>query len=113
MDWRWCSPAWPTTSRCRPASCSPAAAARLPELAPALVSPAWLRRLPFEGIPSVGFLPPREVRGATDRTQRLLGPQDVPILALARLAAVADHPETLQDKLLKKVIGEHTVPLRR
>lgn len=86
---------------------------QLPELAAGLVSPAWLKRLPFAGIPNVGFLPPREVRGAVDRTQRLLGPQDAPMLALARLAAVADHPETLQDKLLKKVIGEHTVPLKR
>jgi cell division protein FtsA len=86
---------------------------QLPELAPALSSPTWVRRLPFDGLPDVGVLPAREVRGVVDRTQRLIGPQDVPLLGLARLAAWADHPETLQDRLLKKVISGHAVPFGR
>jgi cell division protein FtsA len=86
---------------------------QLPELAQALNAPAWLRLLPFDSLPRVTALPLREVRNLADRSQRLLGPHDLPLMALARLAAVADHPETLQDRLLKKVIGDSTVPFRR
>ncbi len=86
---------------------------QLPEIAPALTASAWLHRLPFDSLPRVSALPPREVRNLADRSHRLLGPNDLPLMALARLAAVADHPETLQDRLLKKVIGDNTVPFRK
>jgi cell division ATPase FtsA len=86
---------------------------QLPELTTALGRPAWARRLPFGRPPEVGNLPPREVRGLVDRTQRLIGPQDVPAMCLARLSAAVDYPETLQDRLLKTVIGNSALPFRR
>ena len=86
---------------------------QLPELATALGRPAWARRLPFGRPPEVANLPPREVRGLVDRTQRLIGPQDVPAMCVARLSAAVDYPETLQDRLLKTVIGNSALPFRR
>jgi hypothetical protein len=86
---------------------------QLPELAAALGRPAWARRLPFVRPPEVGNLPPREVRGLVDQTQRLIGPQDVPVMCLARLSAAVDFPETLQDRLLKTIIGDSALPFRR
>jgi cell division protein FtsA len=86
---------------------------QLPELKTALGKPAWARRLPFGRPPEVENLPPREVRGLVDRTQRLIGPGDVPGMCVARLSAVVDYPETLQDRLLKTVIGNSALPFRR
>jgi cell division protein FtsA len=86
---------------------------QLPELVTALGRPAWARRLPFGRPPEVGNLPPREVRGLVDRTQRLIGPQDVPVMCVARLSAAVDYPETLQDRLLKAVIGSNVLPFRK
>jgi hypothetical protein len=86
---------------------------QLPELKTALGRPAWARRLPFGRPPEVENLPPREVRGLVDRTQRLIGPGDVPGMCVARLSAAVDYPETLQDRLLKAVIGNSALPFRR
>jgi cell division protein FtsA len=86
---------------------------QLPELTTALGRQAWSRRLPFGRAPEVENLPPREVRGLVDRTQRLIGPQDIPGMCLARLSAAVDYPETLQDRLLKTVIGSSALPFRR
>ena len=88
-------------------------AASCPSWPTALGRPAWARRLPFGRPPEVGNLPPREVRGLVDRTQRLIGPQDVPVMSVARLSAAVDYPETLQDRLLKTVIGNSALPFRR
>jgi hypothetical protein len=86
---------------------------QLPELKTALGRPSWARRLPFVRPPEVENLPPREVRGLVDRTQRLIGPGDVPGMCVARLSAAVDYPETLQDRLLKTVIGNSALPFRR
>jgi hypothetical protein len=86
---------------------------QLPELKTSLGRPSWARRLPFVRPPEVENLPPREVRGLVDRTQRLIGPGDVPGMCVARLSAAVDYPETLQDRLLKTVIGNSALPFRR
>ena len=76
-----------------------------PDVAAALRAPVWIRRLPFVRPPELEQIPPRDVRNLVDRTQHLLSPQDVPVMALAARAAAKGYPETLQDKLLLAVVG--------
>lgn len=58
----------------------------LPEIRAALMEHPWLQVLPFNKYPKVDFLFPKQISDLVDETESIIDPEDIPPLALARMA---------------------------
>lgn len=76
----------------------------LPGIKKALVSPEWVRNLPFAKMPSVSYLQPRDVVHVMDVTGELKNPQDVTPMGLANLALDVAGEEKVMAAILRRVV---------
>lgn len=74
----------------------------LEEIREALLSPEWVKALPFSKTPTVSFLHPRDVKRIEDQTGELLTPQDVTPMALASLGVELLDEEKLLSGILRR-----------
>jgi hypothetical protein len=75
----------------------------LPEMAEAVRSLAWSRRLHFTRYPQVGRLQPTDVPGVLNRTDRGRAPGDVAALALAAWTAAQQRPPGRPARILAEL----------
>lgn len=60
----------------------------LPGIKQALLSPEWIKSLPFAKAPQVGYLQPGDIASIVDTTGELTNPQDITPIGLAHLAFI-------------------------
>ena len=73
----------------------------LPGIREALLSPEWLKALPFARSPQVSYLQPKDITRIVDTTGELVNPQDITPIGLAHLALI----EVLdQEKVLTQIL---------
>jgi len=76
----------------------------LPGIKKALVSPEWVRNLPFSKLPTVSFLQPKDVVRVVDKTNELRNPQDVTPMGLANLALDMADEEKMIAGILRRIV---------
>lgn len=77
----------------------------LPDIAAALKSPHWGKRLPFARRPTVHFMKPSEVQTVKDTTGMLTTVQDITPMALANLAIDLVGRSTAGQSLLRRLVS--------
>lgn len=78
----------------------------LPGIEKALLSPAWIKNLPFAKNPEISFLQPKDVVKMADNTGELISPQDVTPLGLANLVLDMVSEERVMAGILKRAIHD-------
>jgi cell division protein FtsA len=76
----------------------------LPGIKKALLSPGWVRSLPFAKVPAVNYLQPRDVTRIKDMTSELKDPQDVTPMGLANLVLDVIGEEKIMAGILRRVL---------
>lgn len=76
----------------------------LPGIRKALLSPQWLKDLPFAKVPTVGYLQPKDVTRVVDTTGQLKNPQDVTPMGLANLVLDISSEEKVMAGILRRVV---------
>ena len=76
----------------------------LPGVRKVLMTPDWIKLLPFSQNPVINFLQPRDVTRVIDTTGKLLNPQDVTPMGLANLSLDIAGEEKMMAGILRKVV---------
>lgn len=76
----------------------------LPGIKKALLSPKWIKNLPFAKTPQVSFLQPRDVVNIIDKTGELRDPQDITPMGLANLALDLAGEEKVMANILRRAV---------
>lgn len=76
----------------------------LPGIKKALMSPGWIRSLPFSKSPEVSFLQPKDVVNIIDKTGELRDPQDITPMGLANLALDLVGEEKVMAGILRRAV---------
>lgn len=76
----------------------------LPEIRQALLSPDWVRDLPFARAPDVHFIRPSDVANLTDETHSLNDAADVTPMALANVALDLIDETSILETMMKKAL---------
>lgn len=76
----------------------------LPGIKNALLSPEWMKNLPFAKMPTVSFLQPQDVARIADQTEELKNPQDVTPMGLANLVLDVTGEEKVMSGILRRVL---------
>lgn len=76
----------------------------LPGIRKSLISPEWIKSLPFAKFPDISFLQPKDVARIVDATNELVSPQDVTPMGLANLALDIANEEKVMASILRRVV---------
>lgn len=76
----------------------------LPGIKKALLSPDWIKGLPFAKMPTISYLQPKDITRIQDMTKELNNPQDVTPMGLANLVLDMTDEEKIMAGILRRVL---------